>query len=144
MFGAVGGGKGGTQTSGGAGGTDSTVPEGGLHKEIAAPLEMVEMATPIDFGGGGGGGGGYYGGGGGCGFFEGGGGGGSNYIGGVSAPMLSQLAGVRTGDGLVRLSFAATGGLVQTEGLPSGSLFPVGTTTNTFVVFDGSGNTATC
>ena len=32
----------------------------------------------------------------------------------------------------------------QTAGLPSGSAFPVGTTTNTFVVTDASGNTATC
>jgi hypothetical protein len=141
-FGAVGGGKGGTQTSGGAGGTDSN--SGSLSQGDSGTFGNGGNGDTFDFGGGGGGGGGYYGGGGGCGFFEGGGGGGSNYIGGVSAPMLSQLAGVRTGDGLVRLSFAATGGLVQTEGLPSGSLFPVGTTTNTFVVFDGSGNTATC
>jgi hypothetical protein len=117
---------------------------GGPSQGDSGTLGNGGNGDTYDFGGGGGGGGGYYGGGGGCGFFEGGGGGGSNYIGGVSAPMLSQLAGVRTGDGLVRLSFAATGGLVQTEGLPSGSLFPVGTTTNTFVVFDGSGNTATC
>ncbi|MEP4782863.1 MAG: HYR domain-containing protein [Algibacter sp.] len=33
---------------------------------------------------------------------------------------------------------------IQTEGLTSGSLFPIGTTTNTFVVTDPSGNTATC
>ncbi|MEM0519413.1 M36 family metallopeptidase [Aequorivita flava] len=33
---------------------------------------------------------------------------------------------------------------VQTAGLPSGSNFPVGTTTNTFVVTDGAGNSATC
>ena len=33
---------------------------------------------------------------------------------------------------------------VQTAGLPSGSAFPVGTTTNTFVVTDAAGNTATC
>ncbi|WP_203293541.1 HYR domain-containing protein [Luteirhabdus pelagi] len=33
---------------------------------------------------------------------------------------------------------------VQTAGLASGSTFPVGTTTNTFVVTDASGNTATC
>nr|WP_320117185.1 PA14 domain-containing protein [uncultured Marinifilum sp.] len=33
--------------------------------------------------------------------------------------------------------------VVQTEGLPSGSLFPVGTTTNTFVATDNAGNTAT-
>jgi len=32
----------------------------------------------------------------------------------------------------------------QTAGLPSGSTFPVGTTTNTFVVTDGAGNTDTC
>jgi hypothetical protein len=33
---------------------------------------------------------------------------------------------------------------VQTEGLPSGSLFPVGTTTNTFVATDDFGNSAEC
>ncbi len=32
----------------------------------------------------------------------------------------------------------------QTAGLPSGSVFPVGLTTNTFVITDASGNTATC
>ncbi len=34
--------------------------------------------------------------------------------------------------------------LVQTAGLPSGSVFPLGITTNTFEVTDASGNTATC
>ena len=34
--------------------------------------------------------------------------------------------------------------LTQTAGLPSGSAFPVGTTTNTFVATDASGNTSTC
>ncbi|HPE87092.1 MAG TPA: HYR domain-containing protein, partial [Bacteroidales bacterium] len=33
---------------------------------------------------------------------------------------------------------------LQTGGLPSGSAFPVGTTTNTFEVTDASGNTTTC
>ena len=33
---------------------------------------------------------------------------------------------------------------VQTAGLPSGSTFPVGTTTNTFEVTDSHGNTASC
>src|SRR5207237_1077675 len=33
---------------------------------------------------------------------------------------------------------------VQTAGLASGSLFPLGVTTNTFVVSDAAGNTATC
>ncbi len=34
--------------------------------------------------------------------------------------------------------------LVQTEGLASGSAFPVGLTTNTFFITDASGNTASC
>lgn len=34
--------------------------------------------------------------------------------------------------------------IVQTAGLPSDSLFPVGTTTNTFVLTNATGNTATC
>lgn len=34
--------------------------------------------------------------------------------------------------------------LTQTGGLPSGSTFPVGTTTNSFQVTDAAGNTATC
>ena len=32
----------------------------------------------------------------------------------------------------------------QTAGLPSGSTFPIGTTTNTFEITDGGGNTVTC
>jgi beta-porphyranase len=32
----------------------------------------------------------------------------------------------------------------QTEGLPSGSIYPVGTTTNTFKATDAAGNSATC
>ena len=34
--------------------------------------------------------------------------------------------------------------VTQTAGLPSGSAFPVGTTTNTFETTDGAGNTSTC
>ncbi len=37
-----------------------------------------------------------------------------------------------------------TASLQQTEGLPSGAIFPVGTTTNTYVVTDAAGGTATC
>lgn len=37
-----------------------------------------------------------------------------------------------------------TGGIEQTAGLPSGFNFPVGTTTNTFVATDTSGNIDTC
>ncbi|GGW77136.1 hypothetical protein GCM10008086_00550 [Salegentibacter mishustinae] len=35
-------------------------------------------------------------------------------------------------------------GVIQTAGLPTGSEFPIGTTTNTFKVTDASGNTSTC
>jgi subtilisin-like proprotein convertase family protein/PKD repeat protein len=45
------------------------------------------------------------------------------------------------------LSFNDEGGVpapIQTAGLPSGSEFPVGTTTNTFEVTDAAGNTTTC
>ena len=34
--------------------------------------------------------------------------------------------------------------LTQTSGLPSGSIFPVGTTTNSFLVIDASGNSTSC
>ncbi|WP_422107132.1 HYR domain-containing protein [Winogradskyella sp.] len=40
--------------------------------------------------------------------------------------------------------FTISGTIEQTEGLASGSTFPVGTTTNTFVATDASGNTDTC
>jgi hypothetical protein len=48
-----------------------------------------------------------------------------------------------TGSG-ISASDNCTYTLTQTAGLPSGSVFPVGTTTNTFVATDASGNTATC
>jgi hypothetical protein len=51
----------------------------------------------------------------------------------------------RTWNGTVNYSTAGSGAtLTQTAGLPSGSTFPVGTTTNTFVATDASGNTSTC
>ncbi|NQZ48229.1 MAG: HYR domain-containing protein, partial [Erythrobacter sp.] len=37
-----------------------------------------------------------------------------------------------------------SGSVIQTAGLPSGSEFPVGTTTNTFEATDAAGNTSTC
>ena len=98
---------------------------------------------------GGGGGGGYFGGGGGGAGAGGGGGngagggggGGSSYIGGVN--FGSTTGGVHAGDGIVTISYEGNN-LVQTTGLPSGSDFPVGTTINTFIVTDNSGNTASC
>lgn len=56
--------------------------------------------------------------------------------------------------GLDNLSFIMTvfaeadapssNGLMQSEGMASGSFFPIGTTTNTFTVTDSNGNTASC
>ncbi|MBK8555549.1 MAG: HYR domain-containing protein [Lewinellaceae bacterium] len=83
-----------------------------------------------------GGGGGYYGGG--CGNN---GGGGSSYIDGVIGGFTTP--GVQAGNGLVKITYDVVG-LMQVAGLPSGSLFPVGSTTNVFVVSDASGNTASC
>ncbi len=49
------------------------------------------------------------------------------------------------------VTFAVTGSdncsgtsITQTSGLPSGSLFPIGITVNTFTITDASGNSATC
>ena len=91
---------------------------------------------------GGGGGGGYYGGGG---AEFGGGGGGSSFIGGVA--NSSTQSGIRSGNGQVILTYSGGAGAAtttQTAGLASGATFPVGTTTNTFQVSDGLGNTASC
>jgi hypothetical protein len=44
----------------------------------------------------------------------------------------------------VGMDNCAVASTIQTAGLPSGSVFPVGTTTNTFEVTDASGNTASC
>src|SRR5687768_16357954 len=39
---------------------------------------------------------------------------------------------------------SSAGEIIQTQGLPSGSEFPIGTTTNCFQVFDIAGNEGTC
>jgi len=90
----------------------------------------------------GGGGGGYSGGASASNFISPGGvgGGGGSYNSGTNQ---SNTGGANTGHGLVIIT---TGGAVtttQTAGLPSGATFPVGTTTNTFVVSNGT-QTATC
>jgi hypothetical protein len=134
------GGLGASQTGPGASGT-------------CVNFNVTSMAGGFGFGGtplsyncgceGYGGGGGWYGGAG-SGNCR-GGGGGSGYI-IPSATNITQTAGVRTGNGMVVLTFNGTSTPVvtQTAGLPSGSLFPVGTTTNSFLADDGAGNTATC
>ncbi|MBK7337310.1 MAG: HYR domain-containing protein [Saprospirales bacterium] len=47
------------------------------------------------------------------------------------------------GNGQVIITYTA-GEVGANHGLPSGGLFPVGTTTNTFVVGDESGNSSSC
>ncbi len=122
--------------NGGAGGTD--------------PSGNCVVAGSGGFGGGGaggnagGGGGGYSGGAGGANIGlvpnRGGGGGGSLNTG----TNQTNTAGARSGNGEVTITWNMALVPNQTAGLPSGSVFPVGTTTNTFVVTDASGNTDTC
>ncbi|MBL7975324.1 MAG: choice-of-anchor D domain-containing protein, partial [Candidatus Kapabacteria bacterium] len=105
------------------------------------------------FPGGGGGGVGYTGGGGGgggsagttgCSFNEkgggGGGGGGSSYT--APLALTSVTPGVQSGNGIVIIRPVITKA-VQTQGLVSGSTYPIGTTTNTFTGTDVSSNSAT-
>jgi hypothetical protein len=121
--------------NGGGAGVDGTVncivsPKGGFGGGGAG-------------GNGGGGGGGYSGGSGGDngGVYFGGGGGGSFNAGTNQSNTIGNLT-----NGQVTIAWNGTGAVpvVQTAGLPSGSTFPVGTTTNTFVATDASGNTSTC
>ena len=103
-------------------------------------------------------------GGGGAGWFTGGnGGGGGGYSGGATSGDMpftggggggsyntgtNQLntAGVQTGNGMVIISFAPADTIYTTmiAGLPSGSAFPVGVTTQTFIATDSLGNDDTC
>lgn len=136
------GGFGGDQTMGGAGG-GGVGPTGNAGTLGDGGMGLNGQYSTAS----GGAGGGYYGGGSGGGTNPGGGqaggggAGGSSYIDGVTNG--STTAGLRSGDGQIVITYE-TLSLMQTAGLPSGSTFPIGTTTNTFVVTDGSGNTATC
>ncbi|MFC2110850.1 HYR domain-containing protein, partial [Bacteroidota bacterium] len=94
---------------------------------------------------GGGGGGGYSGGaGGGQGNVWGSGGGGGGSFNNGTNP--TNIAGVVSGHGSVNISWNVINPqtVTQTAGLPSGSTFPIGTTTNTFITTDASNNTASC
>jgi hypothetical protein len=156
VVGGVGGGL-----IGGNGYRNTPADAGGLGASQTGPgangtcvnFNVTAMAGGFGFGGtplsfncgceGYGGGGGWYGGAG-SGNCR-GGGGGSGYILPAATNVL-QTAGVRAGNGMVVLTFngPSTPVVTQTAGLPSGSLFPVGTTTNAFLADDGAGNTATC
>jgi len=96
------------------------------------------------YGGTAGGGGGYYGGGGtsvgNCG--TGAGGGGSSWTGTLT--NTSFMGGVKSGNGEIKISYSSPVTVTQLAGLPDGSLFPIGITTQTFEAEDGAGNTASC
>jgi hypothetical protein len=99
------GGGGGTQTAGGVGGHrdgDGTEPPGvnGTNGSLGVGGNGGNNSDTKAQGGGGGGGGGYYGGGGGS--VNGSGGGGSSYYGDLE--NAGTLAGVQTGDGLVKIT----------------------------------------
>ncbi|NCI48283.1 HYR domain-containing protein, partial [Sediminibacterium roseum] len=91
----------------------------------------------VGYFGGGGGGGGWYGGGGGA---YSNGGGGSSY---TAAEMFNNVLHTQAyneGNGSITLSWSTAIPMVQAAGLPSGSVFPVGSTVNTFKATDAAGN----
>lgn len=67
----------------------------------------------------------------------------SNPGGGVAYPFGNTTQS-RAYNGYVKYAATAPGAAVQMGGIPSGGQFPLGTTVNTFVGTDASGNTAAC
>ncbi len=115
--------------------------QGGNSNYCAAEVGALGVGGQSCYYYGGTGGGGYYGGGGG---YAGGGGGGSNFVGG-SATNVTNTRGVQGSDGLVVITYSLAYPLIaQTSGLPSGSSYPVGVTTNRFTATDFAGNTSIC
>ena len=138
------GGSGATATAGGSGGMGTQGTNGN-----PGAFGLGGNGLPANYGvASGGGGGGYYGGGSGAiptngsGAAAGGGAGGSSYLGTLTNSVTTT--GIRSGNGEIILSYEGCVEISQTEGLPSGSAFPVGITTNTFIATDASGNTSTC
>jgi hypothetical protein len=125
-------GLGGTQTAGGNGGNGATAGALGVGGNGASGTNT-----------GGGGGGGYYGGGG---SQWAGGAGGSSWTNSSVCSNVTNTAGGGSQNSNGSLSITYTPGptTTQTSGLPSGSLFPIGVTTNTFLVAGGNSFTATC
>lgn len=155
----VGGVGGGTTGGDGYRAPDYATNPGGLGASQSGPgtdgtcinLHVTALAGGFGYGGspnscgceGYGGGGGWYGGAasGNC---RGGGGGSGYYLPIASNPTVQS--GIRAGNGMAVISFngSSTPAYTQTTGLVSGSIFPVGSTTNTFTASDAFGNTATC
>ncbi len=154
VVGGVGGGL-----TGGDGYRNSTADPGGLGGTQTGPgasgtcVSFNNPSVAGSFGQGGapsgcgcegyGGGGGWYGGAG-SGNCR-GGGGGSGYILPI-ASNPSMMQGTRVGNGMIVIGINTTSvpTLNQTAGLPSGSTFPVGITTNTFTASDAFGNSSSC
>lgn len=156
VVGGVGGGL-----IGGDGYRNTTSDMGGLGATQTGPgangtcinFNVTTMAGGFGFGGtpfgfncgceGYGGGGGWYGGAG-SGNCRGGGGGSGYVI--PAATNTAMQSGVRAGHGKVVIEYLGTSTpiLTQTAGLPSGSSFPTGITTNTFIASDAFGNTNIC
>jgi hypothetical protein len=109
-------GMGGSQSSGGAQGSGGSAGASGSGGTGSSS-------------GGGGGGAGYYGGGGG---YYAGGGGGSSWAATGSTNVSNTGGGGNSGDGALTITYIPAPVITQIAGLPSGSTFPVGVTTNTF------------
>lgn len=155
------GGGGGAGWLSNGGGTTANPNMGGKSPLNGGTAGVAGSAAGGYFGtaggfGGGAGGGGNCGGPGGGGGYTGGNGGDNTLCGAGTQPVSGgtsynqganqvNTTGVNDGHGQVIISYQGSSATVtQTTGLPSGSLFPVGTTTNTFVATDESGNTTTC
>ncbi len=125
---------GGTQNAGGTGGSLNGYPPPGANG-------VLGVGGQAGGGLGGGGGGGYYGGGGGV---WAGGGGGSSYADPILTAGTVHTANIQNGAGRLTVNYLLPVTTVLIAGLPSGSTFPVGTTTNTYQATDYLGNTAQC
>ena len=123
---------GGTQTTGGAG----AIFNNDFYAGNGAEGKGGDGAASVP---GGGGGGGFFGGGGGS--FSGGAGGSSAAFAGAETQYYQ---GAQEGNGSVTISYDQPATFVQTAGLPSGAIFPVGETINTFTATDAAGNVSSC
>lgn len=127
---------GGTQLTGGLGGTSVSCAWNGFNGSFGQGGNSHNNYRSA------GGGGGWYGGGGahnGC-----AGAGGSSYA-HPTATLVAHTQGYNPGDGMVRIAYNSIPySTTLIAGLPSGSTFPVGTTTNTISVIDSIGNADTC
>ncbi len=137
------GGGGGGLNNGGAGGGSGTGSYG-----TAGVLGIGgDGGAYANRNGGGGGGGGYYGGGGGMsgsGGCNGGGGGGSSYVDNNLFTSINFSSGTQSGNGQVVITYKSSTATTMISGLGSGSTFPIGTTTETYMVKNSQGDSALC